>query len=232
MRTFVLVHGAWHGGWCWSRAAQRLRAEGHAVFTPTLTGVGERAHLAGTEVNLSLHIRDLCNVLAWEDLTQVVLVGHSYGGMVITGAADAMPERIASLVYLDAFVPEDGKAVWDYFLPERRVGMMEGAQANGGRVPPVPGERFNVNPADRAWVDGKCTPMALACFVERIKLTGAHEKVARHMHILAEGWGPSPFVAFNERLRNDSRWQTASLACGHDAMVDDPEGLTRLLLEA
>lgn len=232
MTTFVLMHGAWHGGWCWSRVAKRLRAGGHEVHAPTLTGVGERAHLAGTEVNLGLHIRDLCSVLAWEDLKQVVLVGHSYGGMVITGAADAMHERIAALVYLDAFVPEDGKAVWDYFLPERRVGMIEGAQANGGRVPPVPGERFNVNPADRAWVDGKCTPMALACFIERIKLSGAHEKVARRMHILAQGWGPSPFVAVHEGVQKAPRWKFARMKCGHDAMVDDPAGLAELLLDA
>lgn len=232
MATFVLVHGAWHGGWCWARVAQRLRTQGHAVHTPTLTGVGERAHLAGVEVNLSLHVRDLCNALTWENLNDVVLVGHSYGGMVITGAADAMPERIASIVYLDAFVPEDGKAVWDYFLPERRAAVLEAAQSHGGRVPPVPAEKFGVNAADRAWVDAKCTSMALACFVERLRLSGAHEKVKRRTHILARGWSPSPFVAFNERLRSDPRWRTASLECGHDAMVDDPDGLTALLLEA
>src|SRR4051812_8081549 len=108
MATFVLVHGAWHGGWCWRKLTPLLRAAEHAVYTPTLTGLGERAHLGGPDVGLATHVRDVVTVLWYEDLSGVVLVGHSYGGMVIGGVADQVPERLAHLVYLDAYVPEPG----------------------------------------------------------------------------------------------------------------------------
>src|SRR5437660_801825 len=110
MATFVLVHGAWHGGWCWRKLMPLLRSAGHAVWTPTLTGLGERAHLGNPDVGLSTHVQDVVNVLEYEDLSNVVLVGHSYGGMVITGVAHQMPGRLAHLVYLDAFVPKDGQS--------------------------------------------------------------------------------------------------------------------------
>jgi pimeloyl-ACP methyl ester carboxylesterase len=108
MATFVLVHGAWHGGWCYARVARLLRAAGHDVYTPTLTGVGERAHLAALSMTLTTHVRDIVNVLEYENLSDVILCGHSYGGMVITGVAAAAGERIRTLFYLDAFLPEDG----------------------------------------------------------------------------------------------------------------------------
>jgi len=108
MATFVLVHGAWHGGWCWKRVAALLRQAGHEVFAPTLTGLGERAHLMSNAIDLHTHIRDILGVLQWEELADVVLCGHSYGGMVISGVADRVPEKLRSLVYLDAFVPDNG----------------------------------------------------------------------------------------------------------------------------
>src|SRR6266516_1091932 len=117
MATFVLDHGGFHGGWCWKRVTPHLRAAGHEVYAPTLTGLGERCHLASPETNLSTHIQDILNVLSYEDLTDVVLVGHSCSGMVITGVADRAPERVTRLVYLDAFVPEDGQALRDLFRP-------------------------------------------------------------------------------------------------------------------
>jgi len=107
--TYVLVHGAWHGSWCWKRVRKSLRDAGHQVFTPTLTGVGDRSHLNSAAINLSTHIADVVNLLQWEDLSDVVLCGHSYGGSVISGVIDRIPERIRTLVYLDAFVPEDGE---------------------------------------------------------------------------------------------------------------------------
>src|SRR5271167_937589 len=110
MSTFVLVHGAWHGGWCYKRVAQLLREAGHEIYTPTLTGVGERVHLMTPAVTLDTHIQDILNVIRFEELADVVLCGHSYGGMVITGVADKVPDKIRSLVYLDAFVPNDGEA--------------------------------------------------------------------------------------------------------------------------
>ncbi len=107
--TFVLVHPAWFGGWCWGKVTPLLRDRGHDVYTPTLTGLGERAHLANPEISLATHIEDVVNVLEFEDLQRVILVGNSSGGMVITGVADRVPERLAQVVYLDAFVPEDGQ---------------------------------------------------------------------------------------------------------------------------
>ncbi len=118
--TFVLVHGAWHGGWCYARVAGLLRARGHTVFTPTLTGQGERAHLLSGSINLSTHIEDVLGVFAFERLDDVVLAGHSYGGMVITGVADRIPERIRALAYLDAFVPENGQSLFDIYIPATR----------------------------------------------------------------------------------------------------------------
>src|SRR5437879_1752139 len=107
MATFVLVHGAWHGGWCWKKLTPLLRSNGHDVFTPTLTGLGERAHLANQAIDLTTHIEDVVSTLDYEDLRGVILVGHSYGGIVISGVADRIPARIGCVVYLDAFVPED-----------------------------------------------------------------------------------------------------------------------------
>lgn len=115
--TFVLVHGAWSGGWCYHKVAARLRAQGHSVFTPTLTGQGERAHLRAGNVNLSLHIEDILNVIHYEGLRGIILAGHSYGGMVITGVADRAADQIGALAYLDAFLPEDGQSLFDINIP-------------------------------------------------------------------------------------------------------------------
>src|ERR671920_1676946 len=121
MTTFILIHGSMHGGWCWKRVAPLLRAVGHDVYTPTLTGLGERVHLAHPDVDLDTHIRDVLGVLKFEDLHDLVLVGHSYGTMVITGVADRVPERIGHLVYLDGAMASDGQAVLDFFPPEWRA---------------------------------------------------------------------------------------------------------------
>ena len=131
MSTFVLVHGAWHGGWCWRFVAPALRKLGHDVYTLSLTGLGDRRHLARPEINLDLHVQDVVALLEMEDLHQIVLVGHSYGGMVITGVADKCAERIRQLVYLDAFVPENGKCALDYILPERAAAFRADGEKDG-----------------------------------------------------------------------------------------------------
>ena len=137
MSTFVLVHGAWHGGWCYKRVSERLRAEGHLVFTPTNTGLGERSHLYHREIDLEVHITDILNVIKWEEIDDFVLVGHSYGGMIITGVADRVPEKVRRLVYLDAFVPQDGQSIFDLLGPQIKAGFEEAADAfgDGWRVP-------------------------------------------------------------------------------------------------
>ena len=154
MTDYVLVHGAWHGSWCWKRVRQLLTAKGHQVFTPTLTGLGERVNLLSRDVSLDTHIADVVNLLLWEDLRDIVLVGHSYGGIVVRHVADQMPDRVRSLVSLDAFIPEDGKSVLDY-LPDSGKAMREltRAQGDGWKVPPLTASVFAVNATDAAWVD-------------------------------------------------------------------------------
>ncbi len=147
MATFVLVHGAWHGSWCWKRVRKTLQADGHEVFTPTLTGVAERSHLISPQVSLDTHIADVVNLIRWEELDDVVLCGHSYGGCVITGAADRVADRIKALVYLDAFIIGDGQALHDVLPPEVRDAQLEGAaeRGHGWQVQPISAEFFRVN---------------------------------------------------------------------------------------
>lgn len=232
MTTFVLVHGAWHGGWCWKRVRKALQSKGHDVFTPTLTGVADRSHLASPKVDLETHIADVANLIRWEELDDVVLCGHSYSGCVITGVADRLPERIRALVYLDAFVLEDGQGLHDALPPRARAAQVDGANESGDgwRVPPIPAAYFNVNEADRAWVDAQCTPQSLACFQQRLTLRGRMppEKVT---HVLATGYGQSPFAPFHE-LAKKKGWRTATIDCGHDVMLDRPDDLVQMLLEA
>src|ERR1700689_4112235 len=140
MATFVLVHGAWHGGWCWKRVRRSLQAQGHEVFTPTLTGVADRSHLLSREVNLETHITDVTNLILWEELSDVVLCGHSYGGPVISGVADRIPDRIGALGYLDAFVLQNGQSVHDVLPAEQKNAQIEGVRQMGDewKVPPIP----------------------------------------------------------------------------------------------
>jgi pimeloyl-ACP methyl ester carboxylesterase len=230
--TYVLVHGAWHGSWCWKRVRKNLRDAGHQVFTPTLTGLGERSHLNSAAVNLPTHIADVVNLLRWEDLSDVILCGHSYGGNVITGVADRIPERIRTLVYLDAFVPEAGECVFDLHSPERARQMRLQAQmaGDGWNVPPIPAERFNVNQGDAAWVNAQCTFQSIASFEEHIRLNRVPSHAHYATHILATGWDNSPFRAAQKRAKAKG-WKTRTVACGHEVMLDLPGELTDLLLE-
>jgi pimeloyl-ACP methyl ester carboxylesterase len=234
MATFVLVHGAWHGGWCWQRVARLLRARGHDAYRPTLTGLGERAHLISRRVDLETHIADVLGVLRWEDLREVVLCGHSYGGMVITAVADRAAERIASLVYLDAFVPADGQCLLDFMSPERIELYRQGAAAHGDGylIPPLSAAFFKVNEADQAWVDRLCVPQPLAAFEQRLRVGGAQPAVGRRHYIRAGGYASPAFSATADRLRLDPAWRVDSLPCGHDAMLDMPQELVELLLRA
>jgi pimeloyl-ACP methyl ester carboxylesterase len=230
--TFVLVHGAWHGGWCYARVAAILRAGGHRVFTPTMTGLGERAHLAQAGISLSTHVTDIANVLRYEDLHDVVLCGHSYGGMVISGVVEAEPERIAALVFLDAFVPEDGQSLHDMVPEAQQARQVDGAAAAGGFIPPIPAANFGVNEADRAWVDAQCVPQPLATMRERLVLTGARERVAHKTYLRAGTYRSIPFDAARERLSADPAWVVDAIPSGHDVMVDAPEELAAALLAA
>ncbi|HEX4002715.1 MAG TPA: alpha/beta fold hydrolase [Candidatus Acidoferrales bacterium] len=233
MSTYVLVHGAWHGSWCWKRVRKALQAQGHEVFTPTLTGVGERSHLLSPQVNLETHINDVVSLIRWEELSDVVLCGHSYGGVVVSGVADRMPRQIRALIYLDAFVLEDGRSLLDELPPDQKNIQLEGArlQGEGWRVPPIPAAAFAVNAKDAAWADQQCTMHPLACFQQPLRLTEKNGAVKDVTYILATGYADSPFLPSHERAKQRG-WKTLSLACGHDVMLDMPDELTTILLNA
>jgi len=228
-----LVHGAWHGSWCWKRVRRALQALGHEVFTPTLTGVADRAHLLSPRVNLETHIADVVNLIRWEELSDVVLCGHSYGGCVISGVADRVPDRIGALVYLDAFVLENGQSLHDTLPAAMRNARLEQAQLSGEgfKVQPIPAEAFQVNAQDREWVNRQCTMQPLTTFEQPLHLTGEIAKVANVTFILATGWAPSPFPPFHDKAKTRG-WRTVALECGHDVMLDLPDELTRELVAA
>jgi pimeloyl-ACP methyl ester carboxylesterase len=229
-RTFVLVHGGWHGGWCWQRVAERLRKSGHTAFTPTLTGVGERSHLLSDRIRLETHIQDIVNLIRWEGLNDVVLVGHSYGGCVISGVAEHSEPSIGALVFLDAFVPENGEAVEDLASPNVREAINAARARGDTTLAAVPAANFRVNEADCAWVDSNCTPQPLLSLTEKIVLTGARERIARKVFIRATGYPSASFDAALARARANPSWQTFEIPCGHDAMVDMPDRLSEILL--
>jgi len=239
MANIVLVHGAWHGGWCYRDTARLLRAQGHTVLTPTHTGVGERAHQAHESITLETHIRDVVGAIEAEELTDLVLCGHSYGGMVITGVADRLPGRVTALVYLDAFVPEHGDSLirlLDAALPpevaSQFIGGFRGSalDGHGGMMAPIPAEVFNIAEANRPWVDRRCVPQPLATFEMPLLLTGTGlATVQRRTYVLADGWDPSPFRHFAAKYTGQPGWTVTKMACGHDVMVDLPEPLAALL---
>jgi pimeloyl-ACP methyl ester carboxylesterase len=173
MATFVIVHGAWSGGHAWRWLRPLLRTAGHEVFTPALTGLGERSHLASAQVDLDTHIRDVLGVLEFEDLDQVVLVGHSYGGVVITGVADRMPQRVAQLVYLDAEVPADGQCEFDLLAPEERAGYQQAAAARGQGwqiPPPVPDPLPEGLDARLRWAMSRMVSQPITTFTQPLRL--------------------------------------------------------------
>ena len=233
MSVYVLVHGAWGGSWCWKAVRKELQARGHEVFTPTLSGVGERSHLLSRQVDLNTHIADVVNLIVWEELSDVVLCGHSYGGCVVTGVADRIPDRISALVYVDAFVPESGQSLHDTLPIEQKDAQVRGAveSGDGWKVPPIAAEVFNVNSKDRAWVDAQRTPQSLATFQQPLQLTGAIERIKNVTYILATGWDHSPFLQFYEKA-NAKGWKTLTMPCGHDIQMDQPGELLEVLLAA
>jgi len=230
--TFVLVHGAWHGGWSWRRVADRLRRYGHAVFTPTLTGLGERSHLLRPGIDLATHVADIVSVLRWERLRDVVLCGHSYGGFVISGVAEEMPALIRSVVFLDAFLPGNGDTIQKVVGPAVQDAIRAALQRGALGVPPRAAEAFGVNEADRKWVDDLCVPQPIGTFTSPIALSGARERIARKIYIRAKGYDNPGFDRAFAAVQSDPSWHCHQVPCGHDVMVDMPDRLTELLLQA
>jgi pimeloyl-ACP methyl ester carboxylesterase len=230
-RTFVLVHGTWHGGWCWRRVADALEQKGHKVYAPSLTGVADRSHLLTGSVNLTTHVNDVVNLVKWEDLKDIVLVGHSSAGFVITQAVEQIGPQVASIVYLDAFVPQAGDNLISLANPGPRKALEE-AVARGDLVAkPVPAAAFKVNEKDRAWVDAKCTPHPLAAVVEKITAADAREKIARKTYIRAKGFDSPVFDQTLAKMKTTPGWKTYEVPSGHDVMVDMPDRLVEILIE-
>lgn len=237
MATFVLVQGAWVGGWYWKRMAPLLLAAGHEVFAPTLTGLGERAHLASPDVGLETHIQDVLGVLTYEDLSNVILVGHSYGGMVITGVAERAPDRLAHLVYFDAFVPTDGQALFDLISPDLAAMFREEAksQGDGWRIPapPVESPIFGLpDPADQTWAGPRLAAQPLRTFEEPVQVADpAAAALPRTYIYCASKMPPDPFAPFAAQLKAAMGWRFRELATGHCAQITMPRELAGLLLE-
>jgi pimeloyl-ACP methyl ester carboxylesterase len=227
----VLVHGAWHGGWCWSRVTPRLEAAGHRVFAPSLTGLGEREHLANPVPSLATHVADIVNLVQAEELRDVVLVGHSYGGMVITGAADALRGRVRHLVYLDAAVPSDGQSLASFvpgIAPEeagRRETVFRSMAPDGTWLPPIAPAMAGVTaPDDVQWLQRRLRPHPLRTWLDPIALPHGGHTGIRKTYVVAANPPTTPmgYPRMAEAVRGTPEWTCHEIACGHDMMVLDP----------
>jgi pimeloyl-ACP methyl ester carboxylesterase len=230
-RTFVLVHGVWHGGWCWSLVADKLRARGHRVTTPTHTGLGERSHLLSKAITMDTFVEDLVGHLAWEDLKDVVLVGHSFGGAPITGAADRVPGRIGMLVYLDGAILEDGETWFDLLPPAIAASRKKAAEtATGGlSLPVAPLESFGVTKAEHAaFLEGRLTPHPLTTFSTPLKLANpaGNGHTTRYITCTDPEYVPAKLGLGRAR---DKGWPVSEIKAGHDAMVIAPQATADLL---
>lgn len=230
MATWVLVHGGWHGAWCWDPVAAALRAAGHRVLTPVLTGLGERAAELDRTVDLATHVADVARVLP--DGERAVLVGHSYAGLVVAGVADREPGRVRHVVFLDAFVPADGASLFSLLRPERREVYEQAARerGDGWLVPPPPAVALGFTGAAADDIDARLTPQPLATFTSPLPMA-APLRPGTFVHCTEGPLAPS-FAPFAARLRTTPGWAVHEIATGHDAMLTAPDALVRLLLAA
>lgn len=233
-KTFLLVHGTFCGGWYWRRVSDLLEKNGHKVFSPTLTGLGERSHLLSKDINLDTHITDIVNVIKWEGLSDVCLVAHSYGGWIGSGALEQIGDRVSSIVWLDAFKPENGQRPLDFTNEAFRKPFADAVEKGEPSFPPFRGKigPIWVNEDDSASFGSKLTPHPIAAYLQPIKLSGTREKVVKKTYIRATKF-PSP--AFDKALaecKSDKSWNTSEVASGHVVMLDAPVWLSEQLLLA
>lgn len=234
MTSIVLVQGAWEGGWYWRPVRERLQASGHHVFSPSLTGLGDRSHLLNRDVALETHIQDIANLIEYEELTGVILVGHSYGGMVITGVADRLSNRIHGLVYLDAFLPEDGDSIMSLARPERQAQLRAAADAGDGwRIPNMPAEAWGItDPDEAAWLDRHSGDHPFATMTQPIRLTGAHKRIANRTYVLATAYDPSPFSSFAAKAEAEGGWTVERIHCHHFLNVSRADEVAEIIAAA
>jgi pimeloyl-ACP methyl ester carboxylesterase len=230
MTTFLVAHGAWSAGWAWKKMRPLMRQRGHELVTPTYTGLGERSHLAHRDVDLETHITDVLNVLYFENLTDVVLVGHSYGGMVATAVADRAADRIAQVVYVDAFVPRDGQSLLALLPEEARVRMLEAVrlEGNGWRVPPNP-MPSDSSEADVAWATPRRVMQPLKTFEQPVRLTGAIERLRRTYIYCTRPTPGDVLRQFAERARSETGWQYIEIDASHNPHITVPAALAKVL---
>lgn len=227
----VLVHGAWHGAWCWQRVTPLLMAEGFDVRTPTLTGLGDRAHLVSPTVGLATHVEDVVTFLRANDLDDVLLVGHSYAGFVVREAADRVPDRVGAVALIDAWVGEDATSLDSQAPAWFTDALRAAAQADGfGWLcpPPTPDLVGVADPDEAAWLQARLVPHPLRTFSDRTHLTGAVTAIPHHAAVCTQGLG-LPFAELAERV---GCRQPTPLESGHDAMVTAPEAVARFLADA
>jgi hypothetical protein len=233
-KTFVLVAGAAGGGWQWRRVVDLLERRGCKAFAPTLTGLGERSHLLSKDVGLDTHITDVVNVMRWESLEGVCLVAHSYAGWPCGAALDAIGDKVASIVWLDAFTPEDGRKLVDLVAPSLRQ-TYEDAAANGALGMPLPTalSSASVNPRDEAFVRAKLTPQPIATYLQTLRYGGGLGRIAKKTYVRLPDFPNPSFDKAYAACKADTSWSTAELGgSGHFAMFDAPERLAALLLKA
>ena len=232
-RTFVLIHGAWHGGWCWRDVADFLKAKGHRVYTPSLTGLTDRSHLLSASISLDTHIADIVNLFRWENIDDAILAGHSYGGWPISGALEKIEGKVASIVFVDAFLPENGQRVMDTSSVQFKQQLLE-AVARGEAGRPVPkAEAFGIlDPLKAAWVQAKMTPQPTGASMQPIVLSGARDRIGKKTYIRALDYPQPNFDAYLARCKADPSWRTfefKAAEAGHDIMVDAPARLAAIL---
>jgi pimeloyl-ACP methyl ester carboxylesterase len=233
-KTYVLVHGAYHGAWCWKEVARRVRLFGHTVYTPTLTGLGERSHLLAFRPSLETFIEDVAQVLRFEDLSDVVLIGHSFAGPVISAIADRMRERIRHLNFLDALVLPAGECAADRSPPERMVLYHQIAtEANNGLgVPPVPPEYFGITDTKiGAWLETKLTPHRVQTYEDRLTLTNALGNDLPVTYIACTKPLHPTTVRARDLAKLKKGWAYLELPTTHDAMITMPVELAEMLLD-
>lgn len=234
--AYVLVHGSWHGAWCWARVLPLLRQAGHVAHAITLSGVGERAHLMGPGIDLNTHVQDVVGLIQAEELQRVVLVGHSYGGIVITGVADRLqhehPGLLAHLVYLDAVVPEPGESWSSRHAAETQQARVKAAESSGGiSFPPPDACVFGLSGADRDWVNRRQTPQPFSVYQQALHFNA--DRVAALPRTFIDCTNPAlPTIAASRlKVRIDPGWRVVEMDTGHDPMVSAPVELARHLLD-
>ena len=228
MACYVLVHGGFFGGWCWSKVAPRLRIKGHEVYTPTLTGFGERSHLLNREIGLDTHVEDVVNVILYEDLHDVILLGHSYSGMVIGSVADRIPDRIGHLVYLDAFIPENRKSMTDIQIKSSRelFRKMVDEEGDGWLLKPLSPDSNTLGVTEQSdveWLKSKLTSLPYKILIDPAKITNPKADTLPRTYVYcSDKSAPDSFQAFAQQTKNNPNWRYTEVHTGHCAMITAP----------